>query len=66
MMCKEEAKDVPNVITGTFSIQVQPVDISFDWGTMHSFIYVKLVEALGLVPTRSPLQLSVILPNGRR
>ena len=53
-MCKEEVEDAPNIVMGTFSIQAQPVDILFDLGVMHSFISIKLVKALGLVPTRRP------------
>jgi len=40
MMRKEEAKDAPNIMTGTFSIQAQLVDVLFDSGAMHSFIVV--------------------------
>ena len=64
-MCKEEAEDAPNVVMGTFSIQTQPVDILFDLGATHSFIFAKLVETLGLVPTRTPPLLSMILPDGK-
>jgi len=32
---------------------------------MHSFISVKLVETLGLHPTRQPSLLSVMLPDGK-
>ena len=64
-MYKEEAKDAPNVVTGTFSVQAQPVEILFDSGATCSFISTKLVETLGLVPTHTPSLLSVILPNGK-
>jgi len=37
MMCKEEAKDAPNVVTGIFSIQAQPVDVLFDSGATQLF-----------------------------
>jgi len=42
-MHKEEAEDAPNVVTGTFSILTQPVDVLCDSGATHSFIFVKLV-----------------------
>jgi len=29
-MHKEEAEDAPDVVTNTFSIQAQPVDVLFD------------------------------------
>jgi len=64
-MRKQAAKDTPVIVTGTFSIQTQAVDVLFDLGAMHSFIFVKLVETLGLVPTHKPSLLSVILPNGK-
>ena len=50
MKCKEEAEDAPNVVIGTFSILTQLVEALFDSGAMHSFISVKLVESLGLLP----------------
>jgi len=64
-MCKEEVEDAPNIVTGTFSILTQPVDIFFDLGAMYSFIFVKLVESLGLVPTRKSSLLCVILSDGK-
>jgi len=39
-------------MTGTFFIQVQPVDILFDSVATDFFISVKLFETLGLVPSR--------------
>ena len=64
-MHKEEAEDAPNVLTGTFSILTQPVDVLFDSGATHSFIFVKLVESLGLASTNKFSLLSLILPNGK-
>jgi len=32
---------------------------------MHSFISIKLVETLGLIPTRKSSLLNVILPDGK-
>ena len=63
-MHKEKAEDAPNVMTGTFCTQIQPVDILFDSNVMHSFISAKLVETLRLVLTRKSSLLSVILPDG--
>jgi len=37
----------------------------FDSGAIHSFISVRLVESLGLVPTRKSSLLYVILPDGK-
>jgi len=64
-MRKEVAGDALNVVTSTFSIQAQPVDVLFDSGATHSFISVKLVETLGLVSTHKSSLLSVILFNGK-
>jgi len=65
MMRKEEVEDVANVVTGIFFVQAQLVHVLFDSGATHSFIYVKLVETLGLVPTHKPSLLSMILPDGK-
>ena len=62
-MHKKEAGDAPNIVTGTVSIQAQLVDVLFDSGATHSFISVKLVETLGLVPTHKFSLLSVIFFN---
>ena len=62
-MQKEEEEDAPNVVTGTFSLLTQPVDVLFDVGATHSFISVKLVVTLGLIPTRKFLFLSMTLPD---
>ena len=64
-MWKEEAEDAPIVVMGIFSLLTDSVDILFDSGATHSFISVKLVETLGLHPTRKSLLLSVMLPNGK-
>ena len=64
-MRKEEAKDAPSVVTSTFSIPAQPVDVLFDSGATHSFISIKLVETLGLVPTCKSSLLFVIVQGGK-
>ena len=64
-MRKEEAKDAPNVVTGTFPLLTQLVDVLFDSGAMHSFISIRLVEMLGLTPTHKSSSLCVTLPNGK-
>jgi len=64
-MRKEEAEDALNVVTGIFCPLTRSVDILFDSGATHSFISIKLVETLGLHPTRKSLLLSVMLPNGK-
>jgi len=65
VMQKEEAKDAPNVVTGTFSLLTQPVDTLFYSGATHSFISTKLVEILRLIPTRKSPLLSKTLPDGK-
>jgi len=64
VMRKEEAEDAPNIVTSTFSILTQPVDVLFDSGAMHS-ISIKLVELLGLVPTHKSSLLYVIPLDGK-
>jgi len=64
-MRKKEAKDAPNVVTGTFSLLPQPVDVLFDSAAMHSFISVNLVETLALIATRKSSLLYVISLMGR-
>ena len=64
-MWKEEAEDAPIVVTGTFFLLAQPVDVLFDSGATHSFIFIKSVETLGLIPTRKSSLLSVILLDGK-
>ena len=64
-MRKEEAEDAPNVVTGTFFLLTQLVDVLFDSGATHSFIFVRLVETLGLIPTRRSSLLSVTFPDGK-
>jgi len=64
-MCREEAEDAPIVVTGTFSIQAQPIDGLFDFGATYSFISIKLVATLRFVPTHRPPPLSVTLLDGK-
>ena len=45
-MRKEEAEDAPNVVTDTFSLLTQLVDVLFDSAATHSFISVRLVKTL--------------------
>ena len=61
--CKEEAQDTPNIVTSTFSIQAQLIDVLFDFGATHSFISMKLLDTLGLVPTHRPTLVSVTFPD---
>ena len=65
MIGREEAKDAPNVMMGTFSLLTQSVDILFDSGATHSFISIKLVETLGPNPTQKSSLLSMILLDGK-
>jgi len=64
-MWKEEAADAPNVVTGTFSLLTQSIDVLFNSGATHSFISTKLVEILGLNPTQKSSLLSLMLPDGK-
>jgi len=64
-MCSEELEDAPIVVTYTFPIQAQPIDVLFNSGVMHSFVSVKLVKTLGLVLTQRPPLLSMTLPYGK-
>ena len=50
---------------GTFSLLTQPVDVLFDSGATHCFIFVKLAETLGLISTHKSSLLSVTLPDGK-
>jgi len=52
-------------VTGTFSLLTRLADVLFDSGTMHSFIFVKLVETLRLIPTHKSSLLYAILPDGK-
>ena len=52
VMRKGEVEDALNVVTDTFSIQAQLIDVLFDSGATRSFIFVKLVETLGLFLNR--------------
>ena len=52
-------------MTGTFSLLTQLIDVLFDSGATHSFISVRLVEKLGLTPTRRSSLLSMTLPDGK-
>jgi len=62
-MRRKEVKDDPNMVIGTFFIQPQPIYVLFDSDATYSFMSVKLVETLGLLPTRRPPLLSVTLPD---
>jgi len=48
---------------GYISLLTQLVDVLFDSGATHSFISAKLVETLGLNPTRKFSPLSIMLPD---
>ena len=64
-MRKEELEDAPNAVTSIFSLLTQSIDVLFDSGYMHSFISVKLVETLGIIPIHKSSLLSVTLPDGK-
>ena len=64
-MRKEEAEDAPNMVTGTFSLLTQSVNIMFDSGATHSFISVKLAETLVLHLTQQSSLLFVMLSYGK-
>ena len=52
-------------MTGIFSFLTQTVEVLFDSGATHSFIYAKLVEILKLNPTQKSSLLSMMLPDGK-
>jgi len=62
-MKKEEVEDAPNVVTGKFSIKSRPVEILFNSGATHSFIYAGLVDTLRIVLTSKHSLLSIALPD---
>jgi len=65
VMRKEEVEDALNVVMGSFSILSQPINVLFDSGATHSFVSIRLVETLELVPTRQSSLLFVILLEGK-
>ncbi|XP_028550077.1 uncharacterized protein LOC114579490 [Dendrobium catenatum] len=57
-----EARDDPDVVTGTIYISDQPYRVLFDSGASHSFLSERCFDALHLDSVLLPISLSVILP----
>jgi len=65
MMTKEEVEDALNVMTGNFSIKTYPVEVLFDYGAIHSFIYAKLVSEIHRTLTSRHSMFSILFLMGR-
>jgi predicted aspartyl protease len=60
--------DIPegeSVLTGTFSINVTPVKILFDYGATHRFINGSLVEKMSLNGSRVKNAFTITTPGGK-
>ncbi|XP_028547886.1 uncharacterized protein LOC110097463, partial [Dendrobium catenatum] len=63
-LSQQEARDAPDVVTGTIYIFDQPYRVLFDSGASHSFLSEWCLEALCLDSILLLVSLSVILPTG--
>ncbi|PKU70123.1 RNA-directed DNA polymerase [Dendrobium catenatum] len=63
-LSQQEARDAPDVVTGTVYISDQPCRVLFDSGASHSFLSEHCFEILHLDSMVLPISLSVILPAG--
>ncbi|KAI0500013.1 hypothetical protein KFK09_018221 [Dendrobium nobile] len=63
-LSQQEARDAPDVVTGTVYISDQPCRVLFDSGASHSFLSEHCFEILHLDSMVLPVSLSVILPAG--
>ncbi|KAI0492241.1 hypothetical protein KFK09_026510 [Dendrobium nobile] len=63
-LSQQEARDAPDVVTGTIYISDQPCRVLFDSGASHSFLSERYFELLCLDSVLLPISLSVILPAG--
>ncbi|KAI0519572.1 hypothetical protein KFK09_007023 [Dendrobium nobile] len=63
-LSQQEARDAPDVVTGTIYISDQPYRVLFDSGASHSFLSEHCFEILHLDSFLLPVSLSVILPAG--
>ena len=65
VMRKEEVEDAPNVVTCNFFVRTHPIEVLFDSGATHSFIFARLVEILRLMSMTGHSPLSITLPDGK-
>ncbi|KAI0519672.1 hypothetical protein KFK09_007126 [Dendrobium nobile] len=63
---QQEAKDSPDVITGTIFVCNKPVKVLFDTGASHSFVSEEFVEFVGLSSSCMLKPLTVLMPNGNQ
>lgn len=63
-MTQEQAKEDPDIITGTISIQSIPAYVLIDSGSTHSFISRTLVAKLRVVPSDTPVPYCITTPSG--
>ncbi|XP_020675933.1 uncharacterized protein LOC110094929 [Dendrobium catenatum] len=63
-LSQQEARDAPDVVTGTVYISDQSCHFLFDSRASHSFVFERCFEALRLDSILLPVSLSVILPAG--
>ncbi|PKU60397.1 hypothetical protein MA16_Dca018517 [Dendrobium catenatum] len=61
---QQEARDAPDVVTGTVYISEHPCHVLFDSEAIHSFISEHCFDALQLTSVTLPVSLFVILPAG--
>ncbi|XP_020681782.1 uncharacterized protein LOC110099088, partial [Dendrobium catenatum] len=61
-LSQQEARDAPDVVTGTIHISDQPCRVLFDSGASHSFLSERCFEILHLDSFFLPISLSVSLP----
>ena len=67
-LSQQEARDAPDVVTGTCSVSAQFCSVLFDSGASHSFVSESFVERLpvGSFTVAVVPSLSVLLPTGDR
>jgi len=63
MMRKEKVEDAPNMVTGNFIIKTHPIEVLFDSGATHSFIYARLVSKMQGTLTSKHSMLGITLPD---
>ena len=63
MTRKEEVEDARNLVTSNFSIRTHPVEILFDSGVTHLFIFARLMDTLQVALTCRYFLRSIALPD---
>jgi len=64
-MRRKEVEDAPNVVTSTFFIKTQPIDVLCDSSATHSFTFAKLLRTLRLILIFEHSLLPIALPCGK-